>query len=138
MIDKLRKLGYRVDWSNGPTPDDERQRQREGGWAWEGDARAHHDGMPIQHEDADAAGYVPEHRVLADDSGQPTIWHVSWPIGAEHSDGTPIPVALALYVRDDDEGTLRSLLESHGERQAELELLMSETPEEADRRHGGA
>lgn len=137
MSESLRDLGYTVGWSQGATPDELRDKHREAGWVWEGDSHTS-DGEAIQHDDPNAAGYVPAHRVLADDSEQPTIWHVSWPIGAEHSDGTPIPVALTIYVRDDDEDTLRSLLESHGERQAELELLMSETPEEADRRHGGA
>lgn len=135
MIDRLRELGYDVGWAQGGTPDELREAHREAGWAWEGDTHAGHDGEPIQHNDPNAPGYVPEHRVLADDSGQVTIWWVQGLNGFEHSDGTPIEPAVQLYLRDDATEDIQSLIDSHPDRLAELELQATETPDETAERH---
>lgn len=120
MIEKLQELGYEVSWSQGPTPEDMREAQRKAGWAWEGD---------------DLSADFPEHRVLKDDTGQPTIWFVEGPTGCEHSDGTPIAPLIGGFVREDDEEAWESLIESHVERQAELEMRSTETPDETAERH---
>lgn len=167
MIEKLRKLGYRVGWAQGATPEEVREEHRRNGWAWEGDTHVEHhvfvshvgkgknarpveDPQPIQHHDPDGAGYVPEHRVLRDDSHEPTIWFVEGPVkgndefGAptgyrqrpreDEDEGLPIDPLVRGYVRDDDYETIGSLIDSHEDRLAVLAQLETETPEETAER----
>lgn len=66
VIKKLRDLGFKIEWSQGATPEDEKQRQRDNGWLWEGDD------IPDEH---------PKHLILKDDSDDPNIWALTSPGG---------------------------------------------------------
>lgn len=86
--EKLRALGYRVEWSQGATPEDEKDRQREAGWLWEGDD------IPDDH---------PEDMILVDDADQPNVYCV---------DG----FGVFMLVREDDKAVWKELFEKHDER----------------------